>query len=93
VARSSPERYGAIGGDKVTFELTSPATGTTHTYDRFAAVLKDTIDARIYMGIHFRTPDVQGALLGKKVAQWVASTTSNPSPDVQPASAAAGSHI
>ena len=62
-------------GDKVTFTLTSPApllTDPTRTYHRFTAVLKDTINARIYMGIHYRTPDVQGAWLGKKVAQWVA---------------------
>jgi len=35
-------------------------------------VLKDTIDARIYMGIHFRAPDEQGAWLGKKAVQWTA---------------------
>jgi hypothetical protein len=61
--------------DRITFSLTSPAAGLTNptrTYTRFAAVLKDTIDARIYMGIHFRAPDEQGAWLGKKVAQWVA---------------------
>lgn len=63
---------GFFGTDKIAIELTSPATATTRTYDRFTAVLKDTIDARIYMGIDFRTPDVQGAWLGKKVAKWVA---------------------
>jgi hypothetical protein len=34
-------------------------------------VLTDTINARMYFGIHFRTPDVQGAGLGIKVARWV----------------------
>ena len=63
---------GFFGTDRIAFALTSPATGTTRTYHRFTAVLKDTINARIYMGIHFRTPDVQGALLGQKVAKWVA---------------------
>ena len=33
--------------------------------------LKDTIDARVWLGIHFRNPDVQGAKLGKNVARWV----------------------
>jgi hypothetical protein len=28
-------------------------------------VLKDTIDASIYLGIHFRTADVQAVVLGK----------------------------
>jgi hypothetical protein len=30
------------------------------------------------MGIHFRTPDEQGAWLGKKVAQWVAKNYFEP---------------
>jgi PAP2 superfamily len=57
--------------DWVGISLTSPATGTTRTYSHFTAVLTDTIDARIYLGFHFRTPDVQGAKLGRNVARWV----------------------
>lgn len=58
--------------DRVTFELNSSTTMTARTYTRFSAVLKDTIPARVYQGLHFRNPDVQGAGLGKKVANWVA---------------------
>ena len=61
-----------FGTDRISFVLASPATMTTRTYKRFTAVPKDTINARIWLGIHFRTPDVQGAGLGKKVASWVA---------------------
>jgi hypothetical protein len=60
-----------FGTDRVSFQLNSPVTGTTRPYHRFTAVLKDTIDARIWLGIHFRNPDVQGARLGKNVAKWV----------------------
>ena len=60
-----------FGTDKVAFTLTSPGSTTPRSYSRFTAVLKDTIDARILMGIHFRNPDVQGAWLGKHVARWV----------------------
>jgi len=62
-----------FGDAAVTIKLTSSVTGTTRTYAKFTDVLADTIDARIYLGIHFRTPDVQGAHLGKQVADWVAS--------------------
>ena len=60
--------------ERVGISLTGSGTGasTTRTYRRFTDVLKDTIDARIYLGLHFRNPDVQGAWLGKKVAQWSA---------------------
>lgn len=61
-----------FGTKKVTFTVAqSTAAGApTRTYSRFTDVVKDTIDARIYLGIHFRTPDVQGAIIGKKVAHW-----------------------
>lgn len=43
----------------------------TREYERFLDVPEDTIVARMYLGIHFRTPDAQGARLGKDVARWV----------------------
>jgi hypothetical protein len=60
-----------FGTDRVRISLTSSATGTTRTYRRLSAVLKDTIDARIYLGFHTRTPDVQGVQLGRRTANWV----------------------
>jgi hypothetical protein len=73
-----------FGTDKVSFSLTSPGVpanaaagnpvgvaGSTRDYSRFTDVIDDTIDGRIYTGFHFRTPDVQGAWIGKKAAQWL----------------------
>ena len=40
-------------------------------YDRFTDVIDDTIDARIYLGIHFRAPDVRGADIGQNDAHWL----------------------
>ncbi|HEX5826204.1 MAG TPA: vanadium-dependent haloperoxidase [Candidatus Limnocylindrales bacterium] len=59
-----------FGTDHVAISLTNPAVGTRE-YDRLTRVVDDTIDGRIYTGFHFRTGDVQGAWIGKKVAQWV----------------------
>jgi hypothetical protein len=61
-----------FGTNRVRISLTSPVTSTTRTYTRLNAILTDTIDARIYLGFHFRTPDVQGAKLGRQVASYVA---------------------
>ena len=55
----------------VAITLTNPTTNLTRSYDRLTAVTKDTIDARIYLGFHFRTPDVEGVQLGRKVAAYV----------------------
>lgn len=62
-----------FGTDKISFSLTSPGTTppTTRDYGRFTDVIRDTIDGRIFTGFHFRTADVHGAWIGKKVAQWI----------------------
>lgn len=63
-----------FGRDRVSFSLVRITPGqpdVVRDYRRFTDVIDDTIDARIYLGIHFRTPDVQGAELGADVARWV----------------------
>jgi hypothetical protein len=62
-----------FGTNNVAISLTSPVTMTTRSYSRLTAVITDTINARIYLGFHFRTPDVQGAQLGRNVARWDAT--------------------
>ena len=49
----------------------TPAITVTRPYERFTDVVDDTIDARVWQGIHFRSPDEDGAWLGKKVARWL----------------------
>jgi hypothetical protein len=62
-----------FGTDKVSFDLTSAtATPITRHYHRFTGVVRDAIEGRILIGLHFRSADVQAAWLGKKVARWVA---------------------
>jgi hypothetical protein len=73
-----------FGTDKFPFSLTSPGVaanpaagnpigvpGSTRSYGRFTDVIDDTINGRILNGFHFRTADVHGAWIGKKVAQWI----------------------
>ncbi|HEX5591698.1 MAG TPA: vanadium-dependent haloperoxidase [Candidatus Limnocylindrales bacterium] len=59
-----------FGTDKLPFALIN-ASNVTREYARFSDVLHDTIDARVWLGIHFRFADVQGAWVGKKVGQWL----------------------
>jgi hypothetical protein len=62
-----------FGGDQMTFTVVRSATvpGVARHYDRLTDVVDDTIDARVYQGLHFRSADVQGARIGKQVAEWV----------------------
>jgi hypothetical protein len=57
--------------DKLAFGVMSNKSHTTRTFDRFSDANKEVIDARVWAGIHFRTADQQGAVLGKKVAHWL----------------------
>jgi hypothetical protein len=60
-----------FGTDKIAVTITSNKSCTTRSFDRFSDMLSEVIDARVWAGIHFRTADVQGAVLGKKVAHYL----------------------
>ena len=60
--------------DALAFSVVKIAPNTpdvTRSYARFTDVTKDTIDARVFLGIHFRTPDEHGVGIGRDVARWV----------------------
>jgi hypothetical protein len=63
-----------FGNGKTDFSLVRIVSGqadVTRDYERFTDVIDDTIDARVYHGLHFRNADVQGAEIGKDVAHWL----------------------
>jgi hypothetical protein len=60
-----------FGTDKIGFSVHSNKSGTTRSFDRFSDALQEVIDARVWAGIHFRTADVQGSVLGMKVAHYL----------------------
>jgi hypothetical protein len=60
-----------FGTDKIAVTAFSNKSCTTRSFERFSDILSEVIDARVWAGIHFRTADVQGAVLGNKVAQYL----------------------
>jgi len=60
-----------FGTDRIAFSAYSNKSCTTRSFDRFSDALKEVINARVWAGIHFRTADTQGAVLGKKVARYL----------------------
>jgi hypothetical protein len=65
-----------FGTDKASFDVVGGRSLTgvpipARHFDRFSNALKEVIDARVWGGIHFRTADVQGTVIGKKVAHWM----------------------
>ena len=58
--------FDVVGGRMLNGVLIPP-----RHFDRFSQALDEIIEARIWGGIHFRNADVQGAGIGKKVAQFI----------------------
>ena len=72
--------------DRVAFSVSSNKTATTRSFRSLSDALKENINARVWAGIHFRTADVAGAALGKKVARYLHRHYLQPvrSPDCDP---------
>jgi hypothetical protein len=63
-----------FGTDKMDFSVVRIVPGgpnVTRFYTRFTGVVDDTVDARVWQGLHFREAEVQGAGIGTNVARWV----------------------
>jgi len=60
-----------FGTDKIDFSAFSNKSCTTRSFERFSDALKEVIDARVWAGIHFRTADRQGAVIGKKIGHYL----------------------
>lgn len=60
-----------FGADAIDVDLTSSVTGTTRHYRSAAVLDRDTKNARIWLGLHFRRAMDDGNLLGHTVASWV----------------------
>jgi hypothetical protein len=61
-----------VGTDEVPFTLDSRVTATVRQYERLRDVVKDVNLARVLVGFHFRSSDLAGSKLGRKVGRYVA---------------------
>ena len=62
-----------FGTDKVAFEVTTlapQAVQKVRKYSRFSDAARDVVDARIFLGIHFRFADPVARTQGRRVADW-----------------------
>ena len=63
-----------LGTDEVTFSVTSNAplaVQKTRSFTRLSAAAREVVDARVYLGIHFRFADTEARRQGQRVADWV----------------------
>ena len=60
-----------FGTDKISFSAFSNNSHTTRSFNRFSDALREVLDARVWGGIHFRTADMQGSVMGMKVSHYL----------------------
>jgi hypothetical protein len=54
----------------IDLDVSSSVTGTTRHFDTVAALDAETMNARIWLGFHFRRAMTDGNLLGHRAAEW-----------------------
>jgi hypothetical protein len=73
LSNSASSALGQVYGN-VSFSITlsTPAVpGVAITYTNLRQITDDIADARVYGGIHFRTDQDAGKLMGQRIGQWV----------------------
>jgi hypothetical protein len=50
--------------------ISTAVPNVTRFYNSGKAANQEVVDARVWLGIHFRTADVRGAQMGQQVAEW-----------------------
>jgi PAP2 superfamily len=58
------------GTNRIDLNLYSTVTGTTRHYEWSHTLVAEGIGARVWAGIHFRTADEVGTLVGQRVSNW-----------------------
>jgi hypothetical protein len=67
-----------FGTKKLDVTMTSTITGTSMSFSNTDDIVKAVEDARVFAGFHYRTSCVRGAVLGKRVAKYVAKNYFQP---------------
>lgn len=58
------------GSDRINLDVSSTVTGTTRRYQTVDDLKQDIINARVFVGFHWRTSGEVGFRLGTDVARW-----------------------
>jgi hypothetical protein len=62
-----------FGAQSIDLDVFSAATGTTRHYDDTAVLDAETINARTWIGLHFRKATIDANAMGHTVSEWVST--------------------
>ena len=59
-----------FGTDRMKLTVTNPEAQITRSFARFSEIAQSVEDARVWAGIHFRSADIDGTQMGRRVAEY-----------------------
>lgn len=62
----------ALGSDRLTFHVTNPEVGVTRAYSRFPELARESVEVRIWSGVHFRVSQEEGIKAGRRIGETCA---------------------
>jgi hypothetical protein len=69
-------------GNRTSFTVQSEVTaGVERSFNSFSDALREVTNARVFAGIHFRTPCEDGEVTGKAVADYILANAVQPVED------------
>ncbi|NLF29623.1 MAG: vanadium-dependent haloperoxidase [Planctomycetes bacterium] len=68
------------GTDEIAFSLTSEETGTTRQYDTLSQPQQENLLSRLYLGVHWRSDQVEGDIDGVEIGEYVYDHVYTPTP-------------
>src|SRR5262245_7998805 len=67
-----------FGTDRMTLAVTNPDKKIARTFASFSEIAKSVEDARVWAGIHFRSADIDGTQMGRRVADYAMKNCMRP---------------
>jgi hypothetical protein len=62
----------------MTLAVTNPDKKIARTFASFSEIAKSVEDARVWAGIHFRSADIDGTRMGRRVAEYAMKNCMQP---------------
>ena len=59
-----------FGTDRMSVTVANPEMNITRTFASFSEIAKSVEDARVWAGIHFRSADIDGTQMGRRIAEY-----------------------
>jgi hypothetical protein len=59
-----------FGTDRMSVTVSNPDAKITRKFESFSQIAKSVEDARVWAGIHFRSADIDGSEMGRRVAEY-----------------------